>query len=211
MIKVSRPILYLALAGTVVYAAVVLTEPDDTPAKHSKRAMKASENLTGDFTKEDYTAHFARYQSQGRNAFQPLVVPSKTATTEAPKAPKDGGLALGGNQGVWNLTGITALDGVQSALVENSTTNESQFLKVGDLWKGLRVTAITDNAVVFVNTEGKDRGKEVRLTFTEAAPGATRPGQKPAGPNALPPAGAPAGGVPTTPTPPQPQRRGRQG
>ncbi|HZO91899.1 MAG TPA: hypothetical protein VFB38_26515 [Chthonomonadaceae bacterium] len=208
MAKISRPILYIAIVGAIAYTAVILTEPDTPARKRAARSTKTAVVEAGGFTKEDYTAHFARYRAQGRNAFQPLIVPHKASDKAKQAAPKktplvNGGIALNGKDGTWTLTGISALDGVQSALLENSATKEIQFVKVGDVWNGLRVASIGSDAVVFVNAQGQ----QARLTFPEIAP-TPAPGTGAAAPNpAVPGASAPPGGIPTAP-PPRAQRQG---
>ena len=219
MAKVSRPVIYAALAAVVVYAAVVLTEPEAPPRKPSVRTKRSASTAENGFTEADLTARFVRYSGRQRDAFSPRVVPRKPRVARpAPKsapppAPKGAGIASLGTPGSWALTGITAINGVQSALVENGSTKESLFLKVGDNWNGLRVLAVESNAVVLANA----LGQRTRLTFEETAPaprGGATTGAAPAALSAPPAPGAtpaaPAAAGDDTALPAAARRRNRR-
>jgi hypothetical protein len=149
--KVSKPILLL-LGVLAVAAAWTMTEPDDAPKKPSHHTTKTTKDKKGDFTSEDYSAHFARYVPHNRNAFQPGIVPSHAAAAAAAKSGPAGKL---GAAGTWALTGISTLNDAPSALVENTAERASVFLSVGEKWNGLRVVAIRPDAVDFVDAKGK--------------------------------------------------------
>jgi hypothetical protein len=200
--KISRPVLFILVAGVIGYAVVVSTEPDAAPHKVKKVATKSAQVDAAGFTKEDYTARFARYTARRRDPFQPKVMPHKTPTAAPASAKPKGndGLALTGTTGTWTLTGISAMDGAQSALIENGSTHETVFLTVGEQWHNYHVVAIEEQALVLVD----DKGKQVRLAFVEVVPttngsagaaaGATLPGT-----TAQPP--APANGISTAMAP----------
>ncbi len=59
------------------------------------------------------------------------------------------------------LTGISSIDGVQSALLENTASGTNVFLKVGDVWMAHRVTQISDAGVTLIN----DKGQQMELSF----------------------------------------------
>jgi hypothetical protein len=105
------------------------------------------------------------------------------------------------------LTGITSINGVRSALIENGSAGESVFLKAGDIWKGMRVAAVEPNALVVVSPAGK----KTRFGFPsfEQAPAASASGV-PA--PAAPAPGATPGFTPVAPVilPPPPGFRGRR-
>ncbi|HEX5322385.1 MAG TPA: hypothetical protein VFW40_01265 [Capsulimonadaceae bacterium] len=159
-------------AAVLVYAYGAPTPPTGhTRAKRtSPTAAVASADLNA-IQPEDLTAHFARYAGGKRDPFVPLI--ATVASNAAGKA---------GDQGQWLLTGISSINGIPSALVENSASGESAFLTVDEQWHGLKVKSIASDAVVFVN----QLGQETRLAFaSEAAPdqtagaGASPPGNLP--------------------------------
>lgn len=92
----------------------------------------------------DYTAHFARYTGGKRDPFIPLIATDQGAVAHGHSASGD-----------WELTGISSIDNVPSALVENSSSGESVFLSKGDHWHGLTVVAIGTDSVEFVNALGQ--------------------------------------------------------
>ncbi len=161
MAKISRPIIYLVVIGAVAYAAVLLTEPEQKAKKVTPRTTQAVSKAPVGFTEADMTAVFPRYNGKYQDAFQPKVVVKKEVPAPAPSpAP-----VFGNGVGVWALTGINTVNGVRSALVENSTTQETVFLETGDTWNGYRVQAIEPSALVLVNGEGK----QTRLIFPQFA------------------------------------------
>lgn len=204
MVKVSRPIIWLVVLGAAGYAAVIFTEPDAVKKKATANAA-AHSGVTPPpgFTEADMTAKFDRYNGPITDAFKPKVVLKKPTPGASPAAQPP--VATG----IWTLTGIALTDGQRSALVENSNTGESVFLKAGDQWSGLKVVSVEPTEVIFVNAEGK----RTRLTFAvtveekpspspsglaplilpapgaSPAPGAAAPGAVPAAPGTVPPAG----------------------
>jgi hypothetical protein len=164
MAKVSRPIIYTALAAAVTFVVVVVNQPDAPAPKHITRLGKTTHVILAGYTEADQTAHFARYTGRMRDAFVPGV-----ATRGGSGSLFGDGSASNGRAGAWTLTGINEIDGSLSALVENSTTSDSMFLKKGDRWNGLRVLSVESGAVVFLNA----LGQQTRLAFAETEPDTT--------------------------------------
>ena len=183
MAKVSRPILYLVVMGAVAYAAVLLTEPEQTAKKVAPRASQSASKAPAGFTEADMNASFPRYNGKYQDAFKPKIIVKKEVPAPAPTQPMFGAKGVG----VWSLTGINSINGVRSALVENNTTQETIFLEVGETWNGFTVQAIEPSAVVLVSVEGK----QTRLIFNEFAEEPT-------------PAASPGVGVVTATPSPQP-------
>jgi hypothetical protein len=152
--KISRPIVYVAVIGAIAYAAVLLTEPDKPPVKVVRRTAPAVQAPKG-FAEEDLNAVFPRYAARARDAFLPKVMSSKRSVATAPADGKSAETASGLPAGVWMLTGITSVNGVRTALVENGSAGDSVFLKVGDIWNGMRVAAIEQNSLVMVSPAGR--------------------------------------------------------
>ena len=156
MAKISRPILYAAVLGAAAYAVLLLTEPDAPKKKPTLPARNAAAEAPKGFSKEDLNAHFARYSGGKNDAFRPRAVSrrSKVVAAKAADAVKPSP-DLPPMAGVWSLTGITVVNGIPSALMENATADQVVFLKAGEMWNNLRVTAIEPDAVILANTQGK--------------------------------------------------------
>jgi hypothetical protein len=197
--KISRPVLYTAVLGAVAYAVVVLTEPAAPPKKKTvaRATRTAATNAAGDgITPEDLAARFPRYEpKRQKDPFTPRVVVAHALPATA--APGAASSAL--PRGKWVLTGIAAINGAKTALVENGA-GDTVFLKAGDGWNGLRVAAIGQESISLVTADG--RRTELGFPTPEEekpalpagpggvpTPGGTAPpaGQAPAAPNGAPP------------------------
>ncbi len=164
MAKISRPAVYTAVAAVAVYAVVLLTQPDAPAPAHKKHPARRARADADAFTAADLSAHFARYLGSKRNPFL-----SKLPAAKPPPG--------AGERGEWNLTGINIINGVPNALVENSATGDSVFLKPGDRWRGLRVISIGTDAVAFLNALGQQTHLAFRpLEAVPPAPGGREPG-----------------------------------
>jgi len=149
MPKVSRPLVYTVLAAIAVYAVFLQMQPSPPVAKHLVRASStagAEANADG-VTDADRSAHFPRYIGGKRDPFVAAV-----STTHTRK-----------NGDNWLLTGINSVNGVRTALVENSATGESVFLSIGDRWNGSRVVAIDPEFVELQNAFGQT----IHMPFNE--------------------------------------------
>jgi hypothetical protein len=187
--KISRPIIYIAVLGAVAYAVVLLTEPEAVKKKPTVRTAATGPKAPPGFTAADMTATFARYSSPSgtpRDAFAPKIVVAKKETVPSGSAVATGS-PNDAMMGIWVLTGVSAVNGIRSALVENNTTGETIFLKPGDSWSGMKVVGIEPDAVLLVNT----KGQQTRLVFAE--PGEEKPAPLNA-PNGVAPVVLPAPG-----------------
>jgi len=143
----SRLIIYTLVGAVAIYAYVLQTTPDKA-AKHTKThrtTHKTASTVDEGITDADLTAHFDRYKATGKAPFVPAIA----------LRPDQGGVLATGGGGQWSLTGVNTVDGVTTATVENPASNDSAFLRVGDSWNGLRVTAITQESVSFTNALGQ--------------------------------------------------------
>ena len=200
MAKISKPLIYVATLLVVGGVGYVLTEPEATVKKAETHAGqrsivigKATDNL---ITDADRHVRFPLYAATGRDAFLPRVVASRALTT-ASTAGKPGTFRQGG-RGVWVLTGINSINGQVNALLENSASNDTQFVKVGDDWNGQHVVKVTEDMVVLVN----GMGQRTELTFPSLDDAAKKPDAGPTAPEK--PLGV-APPAPGTPPPPFPQ------
>lgn len=168
MAKISRPAVYTFVGAVAVYAWVVLTQPDAPTPAHKVRAPRSAAPRAEDFAAADLSAHFARYQAGKKDPFLPHL--PATAGLAAEKAAH-------AEQGKWTLTGISSINGVPNALVENSVTGDSVFLKPGDRWRGLRVLSIGTDAVALINALGQQTSLAFRpLAASLPDAGAGAPG-----------------------------------
>ncbi len=148
MAKLSKPmqwIVILALAGGV--AAYVLTEPEGGKKNRKPHSTATRSRAPEGFKPEDMTAQFPRLVGPPRNVFTPKVMAKKSALT----ASGAGGLVKEPTKPTWALTGIFIQNGVRMALLENTTTGESQTVKAGQSWMGQAVLAIKPEGVLFSN------------------------------------------------------------
>jgi type II secretory pathway component PulC len=156
MPKISRPVVYTAVAAVALYAVFLNTQPDKPTAKYVSRVTKKTQTAASDdILPEDLKAHFPRYDGGARDPFVPGVVLARPSTSSSRTLSK-------GRSG-WTLTGINSVNGVSSALIENGRTGESVFLQPGDRWNGLRVVAVKPDRVLFQNA----LGREDTLTFAQ--------------------------------------------
>lgn len=161
MAKVSRPVIYTAVGAVVAAAIVFLTEPDPVKRHTHIRVTPTASAAPDGFTPEDLNAHFVRYTGKRRDVFAPAVSPPKPAAARLAAKPP----LITGQRGTWTLTGINTVDGVTTALVENSAADDSVFLRAGDTWHGLHVLRIGGDAVVFQNA----LGQQTKLAFATTA------------------------------------------
>ena len=157
MPKVSRPVVYTALAALAAYALVLNTQPDTPTARRVVRTTRIVQTADPNgVLPEDLSARFSRYAGGKRDPFTPGVVLTRPKTVSA---------SAGHAQTGWALTGISSVNGVASALIENGATGESVFLQPGDRWNGLRVVSIRSDKVLFLNALGRTD----TLTFAQPA------------------------------------------
>ncbi|HRF59464.1 MAG TPA: hypothetical protein PLH94_06055 [Fimbriimonadaceae bacterium] len=176
MAKISRPVIYTVLLAVVAYAGVVLTEPDP-PKSTSKPKPRASASTPKGmvYTEADYRAKFGRIDSAPKNAFQPVIArkggPNSLDALRLDSIPT----AFTGGDPNWRYTGNAEQDGDRVALLENSSTGEGVFLRVGETWKQAVLTSIEDDAVVMVGPNGSVR--RIRLgSLDQEAPTQSLPG-----------------------------------
>ena len=193
----ARTVIYAVVGVLVLVAAYLYLSPAPTPPapRHHAGHAALAPSDESEITAADITAHFPRYKAGKRDPFIPLISPNPIVIGQQP-----------GAQGQWALTGISGINGVPNALLENSTTGETALLTVGQRWRGLQVAAIESDAVLFENSIGQ----QTRLAFddTDAAkaapanlPSAGQVGPLPNIGNLPPmpiPSGAPSGAQPNT-------------
>jgi hypothetical protein len=158
--KISRPVLYTGVVGVIALAWLWASEPDDVSKKGKKTLTKTDSRVGGGITEEDLKAQYARYTGKQRDGFFPKVIPAKSTLGDAPRG------NVIGNLDNWNLTGVSVVNNIRSATLENTTTKEIQFVKSGDLWNGLRVITVSEDHIILRNA----KEQQTRLTFVEPTP-----------------------------------------
>lgn len=155
--KISRPVIYLALAAVCI-AAYVLATPTAPPKKRSLPKPRVRVDVVdAQFTPEDRTASFTDGVPVARNAFKPLVVRKNTTLVSALAAAGGVPTDFTGGDGSWVCTGVAEVDGVRQALLENRSSGEGVFLRQGDRWKKTVVSQVLEDAVVLVGPGGQPR------------------------------------------------------
>lgn len=156
MAKISRPVMYTALAA-VVAAAWLLTSEEPAKAKGKttpKRTAAATKDKMG-FLPEDYNPPtFEPVMSPVPSKFNPLVVRTQTASALA-LAPDAVPAELAGGDPNWVYTGTAEIDGKPTALLENRVTAESDFVNQGQKWKRCEVAQILPQGIVLAGPSGR--------------------------------------------------------
>ncbi|MFM7186503.1 MAG: hypothetical protein ACKO14_01665 [Armatimonadota bacterium] len=153
-IKVSRPVIYIAVAAVIGAAVYFYTEPAPVVRKAvtKKPTLRQSVGIPG-ILPEDYELKFATVSPAPRDVFRPLVARTTTRGVGG-----DGGFGTGG----WRLTGISIVNGQRQATVE-STNGDLASLRLGQTFDGYSVRAISD---LDITVEGPD-GKREKLRFVD--------------------------------------------
>jgi hypothetical protein len=184
--NLSKPMQY-GLVFVLAVAAWLILSPALFPESGNKSIatkIKKSAKTTADlYTPEDYKAKFAPESSVLKNAFKPLVVKTTTGGKGAAAKPNLVPAAFAAGDPNWSYTGTAEVDGVLQALLENRTTGESAFLRVGDTWKGISVEEITEDSLVIASSDGDQLTLKLP-TEDEVLPAAGPRGFTPAQPGA---------------------------
>lgn len=150
--------------GTSVVGAVAYNytgAPESAPLKAVKSSSKGQSDSNSLYTKDDYSAHFARLDLAPSDVFKPLVTMGNNPS------------ALGGNnfdiptdmtkgEANWAFTGTASINNSQMALFENSKTLQGDYVKVGQKWKSCMIQSISGDSVVLRSNAGNV--KTVQMT-----------------------------------------------
>ena len=139
-----------------------------------KAAVAKKDDPNALYTKDDYTAHFAMVATNSRDTFNPIVKRNTgssgkggaAATSNPALIPAD----FAGGEPNWSFTGMASIDGSAQALVENSTTKDGEFLKIGENWKTCVVTDITDDALTLTGPGGSSYVVRIKADFNDQIP-----------------------------------------
>ncbi len=157
--SLSKPMQYalvvvLAIAAWAVLGPMLLPTARTVVRKPSTVKKISSKPGVIVYTDEDRKAHFDPISAPIKNAFVPLV--KKMSGTGGAGSPNTGGVPnqFAGGEANWTYTGSVEVDGVLQALLENRSTGEGVFLRVGDTWKGVQVIQITEETLVLALPSG---------------------------------------------------------
>lgn len=155
--EVSNGAIGIVAVITVALVATQLTGGSGSAAAARRTTKKTTttKSKNDPYTDEDRKAKFVVLTEDVKPAFRPLVL------RNAPAAKGMGGGAnflpsdLTGGDATWAYTGYGEVDGVRQGLLENGTTGESVYLKVGQRWKQLTVQAITEEQMKVTGSDGE--------------------------------------------------------
>jgi hypothetical protein len=149
--NLSKPTQYM-LIGTLAFAAyfAISSTLGGKPVPTVKKATVPKSTKKGEvvYLPEDFKAKFASLNTPVKNTFKPLVVKTVAARTGPSAVLNNLPPEFAGGEQNWIYTGSAEIDGVLQALLENKTTGDNVFLRVGDTWKGISVEEITDDTLV---------------------------------------------------------------
>lgn len=156
MAFVSKPVIFFGIFA-IAASIYVWSQPEAAAAKTSttkKRSAKVA--FDGwDFPPPDPTLHIPKPRATTRDVFLPKVKVQRVV--RLPSAQEDlvaipAGLADG--EGGWAYTGMAEVDGVRMALLENSGTRQSGYIREGEDWKKAHVVGITTACIVLSDEKG---------------------------------------------------------
>ena len=164
MAKLSRPVLFTALAG-IVAVAYVYTQDEPKTGTSKKKTTRSSKAVVAKdkfgFSDEDYNPPAFAPVTFTKNAFQPVIVRTRQAG-EIAIAPDAVPAELAGGDPNWFYTGNAELDGKPTALLDNRVTMESEFVAQGQKWKRCTIVQILPQALVLAGPSGR----KVKLTLS---------------------------------------------
>lgn len=158
MLKISKSMQLLIGLALIVVTYLYTSGEDATTSKtRSTKPSSKTAKLPENVKEEDYTKRFASLNEAPQNSFMPVIARAtggKDGKSYEPDAiPQE---YAGGEPG-WYFTGTAEIDGVKQALVENRSSGNGDFLRVGQEWKRVRITAIGENTMTIVGPNGQPK------------------------------------------------------
>lgn len=141
--------------GLIAFLATGSEDPRAKKDTDTKPRSRATAKADEDFTQADFDAKFTPAKVEYRNVFSPLVMASSGGRGSGVLSPNAIPLEFSGGKEQWLYTGTAVIDGVPNALVENSSTGEGEFIKVGQNWKASTVRKITPTSLVLTSQSGR--------------------------------------------------------
>ena len=168
MAKISKPVLYLAIvaAGAAIY---VVTSPN-SPEAHTATPKTLHKNgpTNGLYTDADMKAKFPEPVLVSRDAFKPGVARKSNALATMLAAAGGVPADLADGDPNWVCTGVSEVDGVRQALLENKVTNDGDFVKQGDKWKSAVISQVLDDGLVMVGNDSEPKTINIQQDTTQS-------------------------------------------
>lgn len=140
--------------GAIAYFMTGTPPPPSKKAASSKAKTSRSSKADEVFTKVDYEAKFPSARLAVKDVFSPLVLASSGGKSGS-LTPNAIPYEFTGMKEAWLYTGTAVINGVPNALVENTSTGEGEFIKVGQTWKLSTVRRITPTSLTLTGPGGK--------------------------------------------------------
>lgn len=138
-------------------AWTMMSGSPDAAKKTTKKTITPHSASAGTtvYTDADYKATYASYDGPLKNAFKPLIARRNTGGDFG--TGKENGVPayMAGGSGDWIYTGTAVVDGVPTALIENTATGDGVYLNVGEHWKELAVEHIESDSIVIRSSDGE--------------------------------------------------------
>lgn len=141
--------------GLIAFLATGSEDPRAKKSSAEKPRARATAKADEDFTQADYEAKFSPAKVEYRNVFTPLIMASSGSRGGGSLTPNAIPLEFSGGKEQWVYTGTAVIDGVPNALVENSSTGEGEFIRVGQNWKSATVRKITPTSLTLTSPSGR--------------------------------------------------------
>lgn len=154
MASLKGPVPLVLGAAVLVYVAFSMTDSGKTAVTSVGTTGGTKHQATG-----KSVVRFTPYVGRGHDAFLPLVLQERAVGGGGVGFSPDGGASQ------WNLTGISTVNGVQTAVMENTASKEVVFLRQGEVWNGHRLMSVDGTSVLFHTREGRP----IRVNFAEPA------------------------------------------
>ncbi len=160
------------LIGAVVVGAVglKLTEPEAAPPRKRALTPKTStaKKSKDNFIEEDYKAKFEVISAPIKNSFVPEVAKASLKNAFTADVPNGIPAAFAGGETTWLYTGHAEIDGRRVALLENTATGATEFLRLNQKWRSLTVTDIGEESIT---VESRGTSKVISLPTTASYAG----------------------------------------
>lgn len=154
----ASPITKLMIGVFIIGLVYVFMGGDESPKRTTKKVpvKRSASSSVDQYTEADRTAKFAIYSQSARDTFKPLIARANPRGEGGVGSTKENAIPayLAGGDANWTYTGTAEVNGVPSALFENSTTADGVFLKQGEHWKDLVIELISQDSVVVKSSGG---------------------------------------------------------
>lgn len=159
--KKTSPVVWVGLVALCAAVYLMIGGDNSAPVATRKRPKKSSTQDMGVLVKADYDAQAHPFPAVGFaaiDAFKPGITgKTRPIAVVVPPVSGAGGIdpRYTGGEANWYYTGCPELNGQKQALLENTATSESVYVRPGDAFKDSRVGSIDVSTIVLVGKDGK--------------------------------------------------------